>query len=93
MTLVTKSAMLPGSSIEHRQAICIENELGLTDFYNQVDDGAWSEISNLHRQLDETVTRAYGWKPTIAHDPVEIKARLAELHASISSEAQYDPFR
>lgn len=78
--------------IEHRQAICVENEIGLTDLYNQVDDGAWSDISSLHRQLDETVTRAYGWKPAAVHDPLEIKARLAELHTSISDGAPYDPF-
>ena len=83
---------LAKSLIERRQAICVENEMGLTDFYNQVDDGAWSEISDLHGRLDETVTRAYGWKPTIAHDLLEIKARLAELHASISDGAPYSPF-
>ena len=26
--------------IERRQSICVENEIGLTDLYNQVDDGA-----------------------------------------------------
>jgi N-6 DNA Methylase len=78
--------------IEQRQAICVEGEIGLTTLYNQVDDGAWSEIADLHRRLDEAVARAYGWKPAIAHDPLEIKARLAELHASISAGAPYDPF-
>jgi MmeI, DNA-methyltransferase domain/MmeI, N-terminal domain/MmeI, target recognition domain/MmeI, helicase spacer domain len=78
--------------IERRQAICIENEIGLTDLYNQVDDGAWSEISDLHRRLDEAVARTYGWKPATAHDPLEIKARLAELHASILAGSPYDPF-
>ena len=47
---------------------------------------------DLHRQLDEAVARAYGWKPGIAHDPLEIKARLAELHASIANGAPYKPF-
>ena len=73
--------------IERRQAICVENEIGLTDLYNQVDEGAWSEVSDLHRQLDEAVARAYGWKPGIARDPLEIKARLAGLHASIVAES------
>ena len=48
--------------------------------------------ADLHRRLDEAVARAYGWKPAIAHDPLEIKARLAELHASVSAGAPYDPF-
>lgn len=78
--------------IERRQFICVENEIGLTDLYNQEDEGAWSEISNLHRQLDEAVARAYDWEPTVAHDPLEIKASLAELHASILAGSAYDPF-
>ena len=80
------------SLIEHRQAICVENEIGLTVLYNRVEEGAWSEITDLHRELDEAVARAYGWKPGIAHDPLEIKARLAELHASIIAESPYLPF-
>ncbi|HKI86228.1 MAG TPA: DNA methyltransferase [Thermoanaerobaculia bacterium] len=78
--------------IERRQSICVENEIGLTDLYNQIDEGAWSEISDLHRQLDQAVAGAYGWKPAISHDPLEIKARLAELHASIVEGAPYEPF-
>jgi hypothetical protein len=78
--------------IEQRQSICVKNEIGLTDLYNQVDEGAWSEIDSLHRQLDEAVAHAYGWKPAIAHDPLEVKARLAELHASVVEGALYDAF-
>jgi hypothetical protein len=80
------------SLIERRQAICVENEIGLTDLYNQADEGAWSEISDLHHQLDEAVARAYGWERAVAHDPLEVKARLAKLHASIVDEAPYEPF-
>jgi hypothetical protein len=80
------------SLVDRRQAICVENEIGLTDFYNRVDEGAWSEVSDLHRRLDETVARAYGWDRAAAHDPLEIKARLAELHAGIVDGALYEPF-
>lgn len=79
--------------IERRQSICVENEIGLTDLYNRVDEGAWSEVSDLHRQLDEAVARAYDWEPPVAHDPLEIKARLAELHASITGGQPYHPFK
>jgi hypothetical protein len=78
--------------IDRRQAICVENEIGLTDLYNRVDEGAWSELSDLHRQLDEAVARAYGWDRAVAHDQLEIKARLAELHARIVDGAPYEPF-
>jgi hypothetical protein len=78
--------------IECRQAICVENEIGLTDLYNKVDEGAWSELGDLHRQLDEAVSRAYGWPAAVAHEPMEVKAKLAELHASIVEGAAYTPF-
>lgn len=78
--------------IERRQAICVENGIGLTVLYNGVDDGAWTDVADLHHELDATVARAFGWKPSIARDPLEIKARLAEVHASIVAGAPYDPF-
>ncbi len=78
--------------LERRQAICVENEIGLTDLYNGVDEGAWSEVADLHGRLDEAVTRAYGWPVAVAHEPLEAKARLAALHASIVDGASYDPF-
>jgi hypothetical protein len=78
--------------IERRQAICVEGSIGLTTLYNQVEEGAWAEIADLHRRLDQAVARAYGWKPATAHAPLEIKARLAELQASIVAGASYDPF-
>ena len=78
--------------IEQRQAICVEQDIGLTDLYNRVDEGAWSELAELHRQLDEAVARAYGWESAVAHDPLEIKARLAELHGEILAGGAYSPF-
>jgi hypothetical protein len=53
----------------------VANEIGLTVLYNQVDEGAWAEVADLHRRLDEAVARAYGWPVSVAHDPVEAKAR------------------
>jgi hypothetical protein len=80
------------SLIERRQAICVENEIGLTVLYNRVEEGAWSEIADLHRTLDEAVARAYGWPVTVAHDPIEAKALLAALHLQICSGVPHDPF-
>lgn len=78
--------------IEQRQAVCVEQDIGLTDLYNRVDEGAWSELAELHRQLDEAVARAYGWESAVAHDALEIKVRLAELHGEILASAVYSPF-
>ena len=79
--------------IESRQTICVANEIGLTDLYNQVDDGAWGEIAARHRELDHLVARAYGWPPTVADDPLEAKTQLAAIHAEITAGGfTYQPF-
>ena len=79
--------------IERRQAICVKNEIGLTDFYNQVDDGAWQHVAALHRQLDAAVTRAYGWSASIAAQPLELKTRLADLQIRVAQgSVGYEPF-
>ncbi len=78
--------------LERRQAICAREEVGLTDLYNRIDEGAWAEVAALHRELDAAVGRAYGWPTAVAHDPLETKARLAALHAEIAAGRTYDPF-
>ncbi len=79
--------------IGRRQAICVERGIGLTELYNQVDDGAWRDLRDLHRELDAAVLRAYEWPPSIADDPLELKTRLAALHGQIvAGDLTYDPF-
>ena len=86
-------AALARASVERRQAICAENEIGLTKLYNQVDDGAYQDLRKLHEQLDEAVADAYGWPPSVAHDPVESNRRLLELNLAIAQgDVPYDPF-
>lgn len=76
-----------------RQAIRVERGIGLTDFYNLLDDGAFDEVRALHRRLDERVSEAYGWPKPVAHDPLELRARLADLHGRIEGgETIYEPF-
>ncbi len=79
--------------VERRQAICKERQIGLTDFYNQLDEGAWSDVAALHRDLDRAVAGAYGWPASVAANPLEIRARLADLHGRITAgEIPYEPF-
>lgn len=78
--------------IERRQAICVEKKIGLTVLYNRVEEGAWADLADLHRQLDEAAARAYGWPASVAHDSVETKARLADLHRKIREGLAYAPF-
>jgi hypothetical protein len=61
--------------------------------YNQVDDGAWTDLRDLHIELDEAVATAYGWPTRVAHDPDESNRRLLELNRAIAAgEAEYQPF-
>ncbi|HTU14387.1 MAG TPA: DNA methyltransferase [Solirubrobacterales bacterium] len=81
------------SLLDLRSAICVDRQIGLTTLYNQVDDGAWQDLAAAHRKLDEAVAKAYGWPGKVAHDPLEIKARLAKLHAEIMEDPDsYRPF-
>jgi len=77
----------------HRRETCLEQNIGLTTLYNQLDDGAWKDLCDLHRELDEAVAAAYGWPKSVAHDPDESNRRLLELNRAIAAgEVEYDPF-
>lgn len=88
----TEIGEISAALIACRQALCVENEIGLTVLYNRVDEGAWSELADLHRSLDEAVARAYGWPASVAHDSLDGKARLADLHSQIGAGLAYEPF-
>jgi hypothetical protein len=79
--------------IRRRQEICLERQIGLTRLYNELDDGAYRDLRDLHVELDEAVTQAYGWPRNVAHDPTESNRRLFELNRAIAAgEVEYDPF-
>ncbi|MBA3420288.1 MAG: hypothetical protein H0U12_00025 [Thermoleophilaceae bacterium] len=78
---------------ERRSEICVERGIGLTTLYNQVDDGAFTDLRDLHRALDEAVAVSYGWPRTAAHDPADSNARLLALNEEIASGRRpYAPF-
>ncbi|MGH3030193.1 MAG: DNA methyltransferase [Gaiellaceae bacterium] len=80
--------------IARRQEICLERQIGLTTLYNEVDDGAYQDLRQLHERLDEAVAAAYGWPKSAAHDRTESNRRLLELNRKIAAgEIEYAPFR
>ncbi len=84
---------LAAELIAARQAITIRESTGLTDFYNALEEGAWQPVAHLHRELDNEVLRAYDFPGSLREDPLELKARLASLHADIQAERRaYTPF-
>ena len=79
--------------VKRRKQICAERKIGLTQLYNEVDDGAYTDLRDLHRELDEAVAEAYGWPRAVAHDADETNRRLLELNREIAAgEREYDPF-
>jgi hypothetical protein len=79
--------------IARRSEICLERQIGLTKLYNEVDDGAYRDLRELHVALDEAVAAAYGWPASAAHDPQESNRLLLELNREIAAGAvPYDPF-
>jgi len=76
-----------------RSEICAERQIGLTTLYNQVDDGAFTDLRALHRALDEAVATAYGWARAAARDPADSNARLLALNEDIAAGRRpYAPF-
>jgi hypothetical protein len=59
-----------------------------------MDDGAWTDLRDLHRALDAAVARAYGWPVSIARAPDETNRRLLDLNRRIvAGKVSYEPFR
>jgi hypothetical protein len=84
---------LAASLVAARQAITTREGIGLTTLYNAIDDGAWQDVAHLHRDLDIEVLKAYDFPTSLRDDPLELKARLATLHAEIQAgQRPYAPF-
>lgn len=76
-----------------RRGICGARAIGLGRLYNEVDDGAYRDLYELHRELDEAVAAAYGWPASAAHDATESNRLLLELNRAIAAgEVEYSPF-
>lgn len=79
--------------LAHRSELCERDQVGLTKLYNAMDDGAYTELAALHRELDVAVADCYGWPAGTAQDDADLVARLSELNRQISEgERDYRPF-
>jgi hypothetical protein len=70
---------------ERRAEICLERKFGLTELYNEVAEGAYADVRDLHHQLDRAVVAAYGWPTSVSEDRDETNRRLLELNLAIAT--------
>lgn len=76
-----------------RRELCSTEQIGLTTLYNRVDEGAYTELAAIHRELDLAVVDCYGWPKSIVGNDAEIVRRLLERnHGIAADDAHYDPF-
>jgi len=76
-----------------REKISRDNQIGLTELYNQVDDGAYTDLSELHRALDEAVVACYGWPKKTAQDDAQLVPKLGSLNVAVADDPTgYSPF-
>jgi hypothetical protein len=79
--------------LARRSEICQGEKIGLTTLYNAMDDGAWADLTKLHRVLDESVAACYGWPKSVAQNDAEIVRRLTALNTEITQGRRtYNPF-
>ncbi len=79
--------------LDRRRSICQDQKIGLTQLYNQVDEGAYADLKRLHDALDRAVATCYGWPRSAAHDDSETVRLLLERNKEISTgQRPYQPF-
>jgi hypothetical protein len=78
-------ASLAKQLFSRRREICLDQSIGLTKLYNQMEAGAWMDLRDLQRELDEMVAVAYGWPKSVAHDSDATNRHLLELNQAIAA--------
>jgi hypothetical protein len=89
----TEIAEIARSLVTRRSDICAEEQIGLTKLYNLMEEGAFVDLRELHRQLDTAVVAAYGWPRSISQDADETNRHLLALNREIATGQRfYAPF-
>ena len=86
-------ARLSRELLDLRSTLCREHGIGLTVLYNRLDEGAYSALRDVHRDLDLAVLAAYEWSSALLDDPRRRNRALLDLNSDIlAGEVPYSPF-
>lgn len=79
--------------LSRRHELCETEGIGLTKLYNAIDEGAWVDLKNLHRDLDRAVAACYGWPSSMAQSDPDLVRELLDLNRQIvEGGRRYQPF-
>ncbi len=67
--MAIKPASNSADQSQRSAEICKDGKFGLTKLYNLRDDGAYTDLKKLHKQLDEAVIACYGWPKSAGDRP------------------------
>ncbi|MDQ3676124.1 MAG: hypothetical protein M3401_04855 [Actinomycetota bacterium] len=86
-------AELSRELLDLRTTLCREHEIGLTVLYNHLDEGGYSALRAVHRDLDLAVLAAYGWSSALLDDTRRRNRALLDLNSAIlAGKAASSPF-
>lgn len=75
-----------------RQEACAKSGKGLTRIYNQMDEGAYTDLAKAHRDLDKAVLACYGWPTHLVEERPKLLTMLFERNAEMAKDPTYAPF-
>jgi len=67
-----------------REQYCKAESIGLTDLYNDMEDGGYEKLAKAHLRLDRAVTVCYGLPLEVAQDLDALSGFLLDLNREIS---------
>lgn len=84
---------LASGFVDLRATICSERDVGINRLYQDLEEGAHTDLAAVWRDLDHAVSSAYGWPVSAADGVVESNRRLLERNEAIlDGREPYAPF-
>ncbi len=90
--VISRVAAASRAVITERAAATTHLGKGLTAVYNAMDDGAFTQLRQAHRGLDEAVLAAYGLPAVLLDDEAALLDAFFDLNEEAAKNPSYEPF-